>query len=53
MCVDTGKTIYKCRNCGELFYGSSISSYEAIYTNFISLMTRGETWQVHKGFGNA
>ncbi len=53
MSIDTGITLYKCRNCGEIFKGSSISSYDAVYTNFISLMARGETWQAHKGFGNA
>ncbi len=47
----TGRTIYKCRNCGELFYSSSISSYETIYANFISLMIDGRTFKV--GFGSA
>jgi len=48
--LDTGKTIYKCRNCGELFYDSTTSRYEAVYANFISLLIKGKSFA--PGFGS-
>lgn len=50
--METGKFLYKCRNCGKIYEASETSSYTNMLANFYSLKKTGKPFKFEGVFGN-